>query len=71
MMMKFWNAAIWSNFSAHRPAISPSEPIRPRPARANTTIHHGSATRGGANQTVTSEHAQRPPPGRARTEAPT
>ena len=32
MMMKFWKAAIWSNFSAHRPATRPRAPISVAPA---------------------------------------
>ena len=41
MMMKFWNAAIWSNFSAHSPAISPSAPSMAAPSTENTTTHTG------------------------------
>ena len=53
MMMKFWNADIWSNLSAHSPAISPSAPSMPAPSKANTRIHKGWANDGGANHTVT------------------
>ena len=53
-MTKFWNAAIWSNFSAHSPATSPSAPMIAAPATAKTRIHAGSAAVSGANQTVTS-----------------
>ena len=41
MMMKFWKAAIWSNLSAHRPAIRPRAPIIPAPSSANTRIQPG------------------------------
>ena len=50
--MKFWKAAIWSNFSAHRPAIRPSEPISPAPRIAKASTHSGLAMPGGANHTV-------------------
>ena len=53
MIIKFWNAASWSNFSAHIPAIRPSVPIMAAPRNPNTTIHSGFAKPGGANQTVT------------------
>ena len=53
MMTKFWNAAIWSNFSAHRPAMSPSEPSMPAPSSAKAAIHQGSANDSGANHPVT------------------
>ena len=53
MMMKFWKAASWSNFSAHSPAISPRQPISPAPSAAKTKIHQGAANAGGANHTVT------------------
>ncbi len=54
MMMKFWNAAIWSNFSAQRPATRPSAPISAAPATLKNTIQSGLSTWSGANQTVTS-----------------
>ena len=53
MMMKFWNAAIWSNFSAQRPATRPKAPISAAPAMVKKRTHSGLATCSGANQIVT------------------
>ena len=52
-MMKFWNAAIWSNFSAHSPAIRPSVPSRAAPMKPNARIHSGATSEGCANHQVT------------------
>jgi len=54
-MMKFWNAASWSNFSAHRPAIRPSEPNKVPPSTAKVSVHHGSDMPGQENQAVTAK----------------
>ena len=70
MMMKFWNAAIWSNFSAHRPAISPSAPIIAAPITANAMTHSGCASCSGANHIVTTS-TPRPTTTPRTTDAPT
>ena len=53
MIRKFWNAAIWSNLSAHRPAMTPSVPMIAAPSSANTMIHSGAAKSGIAKNSVT------------------
>ena len=55
MITKFWNAAIWSNFSAHRPAIRPSAPSMAAPSTANTRIHSGATKPGWPNSAVTAK----------------
>ena len=55
MIRKFWNAASWSNLSAHSPAINPSEPSMPAPSAAKMMIHHGCASDSGANHAVTTK----------------
>src|SRR5262249_33617271 len=52
-IMKFWNAAIWSNLSAQIAATRPSAPSMALPASANTTIHSGAASGRSANEAVT------------------
>src|SRR5258705_3656927 len=41
MMMKFWNAEIWSNFSAQIAATNPSVPSIALPSRANPSAQAG------------------------------
>ncbi|MCY1379861.1 hypothetical protein D9M69_676220 [compost metagenome] len=53
MIRKFWNTAIWSNFSAQSPAMRPSVPSMAEPSSANTRIHTGATKLGTAKKTVT------------------
>ena len=53
MMMKFWKAAIWSNFSAQMPAIKPKVPINAAPSNKNTSIHTACATPTSTKPSVT------------------
>jgi len=54
MIRKFWNIAIWSNFSAQMPPISPIVPRIALPRTAKARIQPGAANDGGANTEVTS-----------------
>ena len=72
MMRKFWNAAIWSNFSAQSPAIRPSVPsMRRAEQREDDDPQRRWRTCSGANQTVTTQHAGADRPAPRTTEAPT
>lgn len=53
MIRKFWNTAIWSNFSAQSPAIRPKVPSMAEPSSANTRIQTGAAKSGTAKKIVT------------------
>ena len=53
MIRKFWNTAIWSNFSAQSPAMRPSVPSMAAPSSANTMIHSGATKSGTAKSMVT------------------
>ena len=53
MMMKLWNAASWSNFSAQIPARRPIVPRMAQPASANPAAQNGCSTETLANGSVT------------------
>ena len=64
-MMKFWNAASWSNLSAQMPAMMPSAPRMPPPNTANAQSPER-VLRPARHEPSGDEQARRrPPPSRA------